>query len=76
MKLQPTSTADGDDPWEGGLKWVRVKNRDEVGKVVDGGKNIGSEYCCGVLFESTGQVCYYRINDVTRCDAAGNTSPD
>jgi hypothetical protein len=71
----PTYIQYGDGPWEGGLKWVKVKDRDEVGKVVDGGKNIGYEYCCGVLFRSTGQVCYYRVDDVTRCDEQGNTAP-
>lgn len=65
----------GDGPWEGALKWVKVRDRDEVGKVVDGGKNIGSEYCCGVLFESSGQICYYRIKDVQRSDQDGNTQP-
>lgn len=72
MKYHSAAFRDG--PWEGTLKWVRVKDRDEVGKVVDGGKNIGYEYCCGVLFESTGQICYYRIKDVIRCDEAGNTT--
>lgn len=65
----------GDGPWEGALKWVKVRDRDEVGKVVDGGKNIVSEYCCGVLFESSGQICYYRIEDVQRSDQDGNTQP-
>ena len=29
----------GEGPWEGALKWVKVRDREEVGKVVDGGKN-------------------------------------
>jgi hypothetical protein len=65
----------GDGAWEGALKWVKVRDREEVGTVVDGGKNIGREYCVGVLFESTGQVCYYRIKDVQRSDQDGNTEP-
>ena len=48
---------------------------EEVGKVVDGGKNIGYEYCCGVLFQNSGQNCYYRTQDVQRCDEDGNTRP-
>lgn len=52
-----------------------VRDREEVGKVVDGGKNIGYEYCCGVLFQSSGQICYYRTQDVQRCDKDGNTQP-
>jgi hypothetical protein len=75
MRYQATSTPYGEGPWEGGLKWVKVKDRDEVATVIDGGKNFGSVYCCGVLFESTGQVCYYRIEDVARCDEQGNLTP-
>ena len=65
----------GDSPWEGAMEWVKLCDRDEVGRVIDGGKNIGSEYCCGVLFESFGQLGYYRIKDVQRSDQAGNTQP-
>jgi len=41
---------------------VRVDGRDEVGIVVDEGKNIGSVtslYCVGVYFPSSGEVAYY-----------------
>jgi hypothetical protein len=41
---------------------VRVPNRDEVGEVVDPGKNIGlgtCMYCVAVHFPSTGEVIYY-----------------
>jgi hypothetical protein len=41
---------------------VRVPGREEVGVVIDEGKNFGSEsnvYCIGVYFASTGEVVYY-----------------
>lgn len=41
---------------------VRVDGREEVGIVVDEGKNIGSAtgiYCVGVYFPSSGEVAYY-----------------
>ena len=56
-------TTEDERPWDGGLKWVRVSDRDDVGTDVDAGKAIGHVYCCGIVFESTGEVCYYRIAD-------------
>ena len=44
---------------------VKVRGREEVGVIVDGGKNIGSLYCVGVHFESTGEVIYYAQSAVT-----------
>jgi hypothetical protein len=44
------------------VRQVRVEGRDEVGFVVDEGKNIGSAatlYCVGIHFPSTGEVVYY-----------------
>jgi len=38
---------------------VNVDGRDEVGIVVDGGKNVGTVYCVGVYFPSTGEVAYF-----------------
>jgi hypothetical protein len=46
---------------------VRVPNREEVGEVVDPGKNIGGGigmYCVAVHFPSTGEVIYYDKNRV------------
>ena len=40
---------------------VRVPGRDEVGIVIDEGKNIGRAshlYCIGVYFPDTGEVAY------------------
>lgn len=45
-----------------GARRVRVTGRDEVGIVVDEGKNLGSAtnvYCVGVYFPSSGEVVYY-----------------
>lgn len=47
---------------------VRVAGRDEIGEVIDEGKNIGSVinlYCVGVHFPGTGEVVYY---DETRVE--------
>lgn len=64
----------GDEsPWEGAAKWVRVRDREDVGIVVMAGKNIGRVYCYAVLFESTGEVRFYQQDDCIRCDATGNT---
>lgn len=64
-----------ESPWEGAAKWVRVRDRDDVGKVVMPGKNVGLEYCYAVLFEITGEVRFYRQQDCIRCDASGGTHP-
>ncbi|HJP68954.1 MAG TPA: hypothetical protein VJ846_08650 [Sphingomicrobium sp.] len=38
---------------------VSVPGRDDVGEVVDGGRNIGDIYCVAVYFPETGEVAYY-----------------
>ena len=41
---------------------VRVDGRDDVGIVVDEGKNFGvatNVYCIGIYFPETGEVAYY-----------------
>lgn len=46
---------------------VRVTGREDLGEVVDEGKNIGSAkhlYCVGVHFPSTGEVVYYESSRV------------
>ncbi len=51
---------------------VHVEGRDEVGIVVDEGKNIGSAsnlYCIGVYFPSTGEVAYYEKGREQAADA-------
>lgn len=53
-------------------EYVKVRDRDDVGKVVMAGKNIGREYCYAVLFETTGEVKYYKTEFCTRCDSNGN----
>jgi hypothetical protein len=46
-------------------KRVRVRGRDDEGVIVDAGKNVGTVYCVGVHFESTGEVVYYEQRAVT-----------
>jgi hypothetical protein len=41
---------------------VRVTGRDDIGEIVDGGKNFGANpsiYCVGVHFPTTGECVYY-----------------
>ncbi len=41
---------------------VKVPGREEVGLVIDEGKNFGMSsfvYCIGVFFPDTGEVAYY-----------------
>jgi len=41
---------------------VRVPGRDDIGELVDGGKNFGTNpsiYCVGIHFPSTGECVYY-----------------
>lgn len=48
--------------WQFTARRVHVDGRDEIGVVVDEGKNIGSAstlYCIGVYFARTGEVVYY-----------------
>jgi hypothetical protein len=46
-------------------KSVTVNGRTDVGIVVDAGKNIGTVYCVGIHFPSTGEVAYYEQQSVT-----------
>lgn len=62
-----------DSYWEGAAKFVKVKDRDDIGRVIQAGTNIGHEYCYGVMFDSTGEVKHYSVRHVTRCDPQGNT---
>lgn len=53
------------------LRRVQVAGRDDVGEVIDGGKNVGVRptiYCVGVHFPSTGEVVYYDARRVTTVD--------
>ncbi len=49
---------------------VRVPGRDDIGEVVDHGKNFGITsgiYCLGIYFPKTGECVYYdqtRVEDV------------
>lgn len=56
--------------------YVRVEGRDDVGKVIQAGKNLGggvnNVYAYVIHFESTGEVCFYDSGRVTRCDENGN----
>ena len=54
-------------PAASGRRRVRVPGREEIGEVVQGGKNVGSVYCVAVYFPSTGECVYYeqsRVEDV------------
>lgn len=72
--------ASSEGPWEGAPKWVRVRDRNDIGKVIQPGKNLGSGhsnvYAFVVHFEETGEVCFYETGRVTRCDQDGNTEPN
>lgn len=51
---------------------VRVSNRDEVGIVVDEGKNFGTThnvYCAGVYFPSSGEVVFYEKSHLRPAEA-------
>lgn len=41
---------------------VRVPGRDDIGELIDGGKNFGTNpsiYCVGIHFPTTGECAYY-----------------
>jgi hypothetical protein len=41
---------------------VRVPGRDDIGELIDGGKNFGTNpsiYCVGIHFPTTGECVYY-----------------
>jgi hypothetical protein len=66
------------DPWTGAAKYVKVRDREEVGVVLVSLVNIGNGdrnvECYALLFESTGQVVHYARSACIRCDAGGNES--
>lgn len=71
MSNLPTYNAFG--PVEpSGPKRVRVPGRDDVGEVIDGGKNLGNPrynmYCIGIHFPDTGEVVYYDSKRVEYID--------
>ena len=45
-------------------KKVTVTGRTEEGTIIDPGKNVGTVYCVGIHFESTGEVVYYEQQSV------------
>ncbi len=50
---------------------VRVPGRDDIGELVDGGKNFGMDpsiYCVGIHFPSTGECVYYDKSRVQYVD--------
>ena len=52
-------------------KRVHVPGREEIGLLVDGGKNFGmnpSIYCVGIYFPSTGECVYYEKSRVKYVD--------
>ena len=52
---------------------VRVPDREDVGQVLQWGKNLGtnpSVYCAVVYFPTTGECRFYDIKRVTRVDTA------
>ncbi|GAB2582613.1 hypothetical protein [Microlunatus antarcticus] len=61
--------------FEGPPKYVRMPRRDEVGTVIQVGKNMGGSinvYAYVGSIEATGEVCFYGSSRVTRCDEDGN----
>ncbi len=50
---------------------VRVPDRDDIGQVIQAGKNLGTNpaiYCYVIYFEETGECCFYDSRRVTRVD--------
>ena len=50
-------------------KRVKVRDRDDVGKVIQWGKNLGSNpaiYCAVIYFPETGECRFYAIDKLTR----------
>jgi len=52
-----------------GLRRVHVAGRDDIGEVIDEGKNLGNMYCVGVHFPTTGEVVYYDKTRVETIDS-------
>lgn len=60
---------------EGPARYVRMPGRDEIGTVIQPGKNLGGSinvYAYVILIEATGEVCFYDSSRVTRCDESGS----
>lgn len=69
MDLTPRFTRH--DETSGGPRRVRVPGRDDIGEVVDNGKNFGTNpaiYCLGIYFPKTGECLYYDRNRVEDVD--------
>lgn len=60
------------NPWKGSPNFVKVKGRSEVGRVLGHAESVGDLRCLRVHFESTGEVCFYTTESVTRCDENGD----
>lgn len=58
-------------PHEKPVEWRKVKGRDEPGKVINR-ESIEDVNCLALLFESTGEVCFYTAKRVTPCDENGD----
>lgn len=52
-----------------GPRRVKVRDRDDIGEVIDEGKNLGAGrahvYCVAVHFPNTGEVRFYDKSTVT-----------
>ena len=52
-------------------KHVKVPGRDDVGQVIQWGKNLGSNpaiYCAVIYFPETGECRFYDIGKLTRVE--------
>ena len=53
-------------------RWVRVSDREDVGEVIQPGKNLGSTrsvYCYVIYFPDTGECRFYNARRITRAEA-------
>lgn len=53
---------------------VLVRDRTDIGVVVEEGKNFGvsnNVYCLGIYFPDTGEVRFYETGSVTTADTSG-----
>ena len=65
----------GRDPRGSGPQWAKVKDRDDVGEVIQRGRNIGDVSCVAIHFPATGEVRFYASGAIDPCDEHGNTTP-
>lgn len=52
-------------------KRVKVRDRDDLGEVIQWGKNLGSNpaiYCAVIYFPETGECRFYDIDKLTRAE--------